>query len=93
MNCSTCDYRGESPISGMCEGCTYGSKHSSKKRSEKKHKAWAIVDKDYNIQFTPGGSSSRSRLMVYSRESTAKSQLRFAHSDCKIVPLVLQVDN
>jgi hypothetical protein len=33
MNCKTCDYRGESPISGMCEGCVNGSKHSQSKKT------------------------------------------------------------
>lgn len=30
MNCKTCGHRGESPISGTCEGCVKGSKHSDK---------------------------------------------------------------
>jgi hypothetical protein len=30
MNCNTCKCYGDNPISGMCEGCNNGSKHSNK---------------------------------------------------------------
>jgi len=30
MNCNTCKHYGDNPISGMCEGCVNGSKHSRK---------------------------------------------------------------
>jgi hypothetical protein len=37
MNCTTCDYRGESPISGMCEGCVNCEKHSQSKKKPLKY--------------------------------------------------------
>lgn len=39
MSCVTCNYRGESPISGMCEGCNNGDKHSNNGK-KKKLKYW-----------------------------------------------------
>jgi hypothetical protein len=30
VNCNTCKCYGDNPISGMCEGCNNGSKHSRK---------------------------------------------------------------
>ena len=36
---------------------------------------WAIVDKDGNILFSRGGSSSKPKLMVYESEESAKRSL------------------
>lgn len=37
---------------------------------------WAIVDKEGKILYSRGGSSSKSRLMVYESESLAKRGLK-----------------
>ena len=36
---------------------------------------WAIVDKDGNIMFSRGGSSSKEKLMVYDKELSARRAL------------------
>jgi len=40
MNCTTCDYRSESPVSGMCKGCIDCEKHSKSKSKRKPLKYW-----------------------------------------------------
>ena len=37
---------------------------------------WAIVDKEGKVLYSRGGSSSKSRLMVYESESIAKRGLK-----------------
>jgi hypothetical protein len=37
---------------------------------------WAIVDKEGKVLYSRGGSSSKSRLMVYESESLAKRGLK-----------------
>lgn len=36
---------------------------------------WAVLDKDGNILYSRGGSSTKSRLMVYSNETSAQRGL------------------
>ena len=37
---------------------------------------WAVLDSDSRVLYTPGGSSTRSRLMVYPSEKKAEMGLK-----------------